>query len=36
MFSAEGRFKGESDLAKYEKARKLEKQMSKIEYFISN
>ena len=25
MFSAEGRFKGESDLAKYEKARKLEK-----------
>jgi DNA topoisomerase-1 len=30
MFSAEGRFKGESDLAKYEKARKLNKYIEKI------
>jgi DNA topoisomerase-1 len=30
MFSTEGRFKGESDLAKYEKARKLNKYIDKI------
>ena len=30
MFSAEGRFKGESDFAKYEKARKLEKHINTV------
>lgn len=30
MFSAEGRFKGESDLVKYEKARKLEMHIEKV------